>query len=99
MIYKYCRRCGRRLKGEENRARGYGETCFLKARAETEDRLTMLVQPSVFPMECEGTESKAEKQSKTTKTTLDPSPLEKTLSPSSERRLLFTPHTVTPPPV
>ena len=96
MIYKYCRRCGRRLKGEENRARGYGETCFLKARAEAEGRLTMLVQPSVFPMECEGTESKAEKQSKTT---LDPSPLEKTLSPSSERRLLFTPHTVTPPPV
>lgn len=34
MIFKYCRRCGKLLKGEENRKRGYGETCFRKTRAE-----------------------------------------------------------------
>lgn len=30
MMYKYCRRCGRRLVGEENRRRGYGKTCYAK---------------------------------------------------------------------
>ena len=34
MIYKYCRRCGKRLKGEENMARGYGKVCYKKALTE-----------------------------------------------------------------
>ena len=38
MIYKYCRRCGRRLIGEENRLRGYGETCYEKAQREAQAR-------------------------------------------------------------
>ena len=49
MIYKYCRRCGKRLKGEENRARGYGKICFEKARAEA--RRKALVPPETPPME------------------------------------------------
>jgi hypothetical protein len=44
MIYKYCRRCGRRLEGEENRLRGYGETCFLKAQREAQG-----VHPLISP--------------------------------------------------
>ena len=36
MIYKYCRRCGKLLKGDENRLRGYGKTCFEKAQKEAE---------------------------------------------------------------
>lgn len=38
MIYKYCRRCGRRLIGAENRLRGYGETCYAKAQREAQAR-------------------------------------------------------------
>lgn len=49
MIYKYCRRCGKRLKGEENRARGYGKICFEKARAEARRRA--LVPPKTPPRE------------------------------------------------
>lgn len=37
-LYKYCRRCGRELKGMENRLRGFGEICFQKFRAEAEGR-------------------------------------------------------------
>ena len=49
MIYKYCRRCGKRLKGEENRIRGYGKICFEKARAEARRRA--LVPPETPPRE------------------------------------------------
>ena len=45
MIYKYCRRCGKRLKGDENRLRGYGKTCFEKAQKEAEG-LTPLLSPT-----------------------------------------------------
>ena len=34
MIYKYCKRCGKRLKSDENRQRGFGEKCFEKAKME-----------------------------------------------------------------
>lgn len=51
MIYKYCRRCGKVLKGEENRKRGYGKTCFAKARAEAEKDLFLLVTPDRYPIE------------------------------------------------
>ena len=30
-LYKYCLRCGRRLKTEEARITGYGKTCKQKA--------------------------------------------------------------------
>ena len=45
MIYKYCQRCGKRLKGDENRLRGYGKTCFEKAQKEAEG-LTPLLSPT-----------------------------------------------------
>ena len=45
MIYKYCQRCGRRLKSEENGLRGFGETCFKKAKIETKG-LTPLITPT-----------------------------------------------------
>lgn len=30
----YCKRCGRRLKGQESKERGYGPTCFDKIKKE-----------------------------------------------------------------
>ena len=45
MIYKYCMRCGKRLKGEENRLRGYGKICFEKARQEARG-MTPLITPT-----------------------------------------------------
>lgn len=43
MIYKYCQRCGKRLKSEENRLRGYGETCFQKARQEAKGLKPLII--------------------------------------------------------
>ena len=45
-IYKYCRRCGKRLKGEENRIRGYGKTCYEKARQEAQG-MHPLLSPTI----------------------------------------------------
>ena len=45
MIYKYCQRCGRRLKGEENRLRGYGKTCFEKTRQEAQGMTPLIIPP------------------------------------------------------
>ena len=45
MIYKYCQRCGKRLKGEENRLRGYGKTCFEKARQEAQGMTPLITPP------------------------------------------------------
>ena len=45
MIYKYCRRCGRRLEGAENRLRGYGETCFEKAQREAHGMHPLISPP------------------------------------------------------
>ena len=63
MIYKYCRRCGRLLKGEENRKRGFGETCFKKVQAGT-GRKALVPLPLEVPhretAETEQSESKAE---------------------------------------
>lgn len=42
MIYKYCRRCGKRLKGEENRIRGFGRICYEKVKKEVH------VDPLIF---------------------------------------------------
>ena len=50
-LYKYCRRCGKRLKGEENRRRGYGKTCFQHARKSQEDRMHILVPFDTLPIE------------------------------------------------
>ncbi len=33
-IYKFCLRCGRRLKTLENQQRGMGKTCWEKAKTE-----------------------------------------------------------------
>lgn len=33
-IHKYCLRCGRKLKNEEYRVRGYGEVCWKKMQSE-----------------------------------------------------------------
>lgn len=68
MIYKFCRRCGRPLKGAENRERGYGKTCFLKSKAETEKALFLLVPLDTLPIEViteqSAEESKEQEQSK-----------------------------------
>ena len=50
-LYKYCKRCGKRLKGEENRIRGYGKTCFLRVRKEAEKDLRMIVPLGNYPIE------------------------------------------------
>lgn len=34
--YKYCLRCGRKLKTEENRARGMGKVCWQKYQHTTQ---------------------------------------------------------------
>ena len=31
-VYKYCLRCGKRLKTPENQARGMGKTCWEKSQ-------------------------------------------------------------------
>lgn len=46
MMYKYCRRCGRRLKGVANRLRGYGETCYEKSKEEAMRRRNPLISPT-----------------------------------------------------
>lgn len=50
-LYKYCKRCGKRLKGEENRQRGYGETCFKRVQADAKKDLNLLIPPSNYPIE------------------------------------------------
>lgn len=37
--YDKCLRCGRKLKSQENRLRGYGETCWNKVKTEQKKRL------------------------------------------------------------
>ena len=37
--HEYCLRCGRKLKNEEARLKGYGEICYKKMRAERRRRL------------------------------------------------------------
>jgi len=50
-LYKYCKRCGKRLKGEENRLRGFGETCFRRVQSDAQKDLNPLVPPSNYPIE------------------------------------------------
>ena len=50
-FYKYCKRCGKRLKGEENRIRGFGKTCFQRVQAEAQKDLNLLIPPSNYPIE------------------------------------------------
>ena len=52
-FYKYCRRCGKRLKGDENRIRGYGKTCFTKIQSEIQKDMPLLIPPSNYPIEIE----------------------------------------------
>jgi len=42
-LYKYCRRCGKRLEGEENRLRGYGKICYEKAKREAEGMNPLII--------------------------------------------------------
>ena len=44
-LYKYCRRCGKRLKGEENRLRGYGKICYEKAKKEAQGIAPLITPP------------------------------------------------------
>ena len=59
--YKFCRRCGRRLKGEENRLRGFGEICFQKAKIESSG-ITPLLTPTYAQAKREIDRLKAEEQ-------------------------------------
>ena len=37
--YTYCLRCGRRLRGEESRKRGYGKVCWEKRILDNQENL------------------------------------------------------------
>ena len=100
MIYKYCRRCGRRLEGEENRLRGYGRVCYEKTMAEAENRI-VLVHAEHSSIQSENQKTKghleiSQKKEKKTKGARPPH-LEKTLTPTCKKPLLFMPHTPPPP--
>ena len=139
MIYKYCRRCGRRLEGE-NRLIGYGKICLEKAKAE--NPLFVLVPMDRYPIEitseqgeksenlqgsakqgevqqfraeqqsqAESKQENAEQSQEQSKGAgvkekfsseqskgVQPPHLEKTLTPTYKKGLLFTPHTATPTP-
>lgn len=41
-IHKFCLRCGRRLKTEESKLKGYGPICEKKAKNDKQNRLFML---------------------------------------------------------
>ena len=112
MMYKYCRRCGRRLKGEENRRRGYGETCFRKTQSEARANLCIVAPLSNYPIEViTDAEQSDEAQSaeprgrgsreepKSNQNEARPPHLEETLSPSYKKPLLFMPHAATPTPL
>ena len=40
--YGYCKRCGRRLKDDISKERGYGKVCFIKMQQRTSHRLIEL---------------------------------------------------------
>ena len=102
MIYKYCRRCGKRLKGAENRARGFGPVCFEKSRAEQSRALLVPSQLTLFA-EVDQAEQRAKSRAKGKGERREkkqgqgrPPHLEKTLTPTYKMGLLFTPHDLTP---
>lgn len=37
--YEYCLRCGRKLKSEKTRKKGYGDICFNKMKIQQKKRL------------------------------------------------------------
>lgn len=43
--FKYCLRCGRRLKSSENRKRGYGKICYEKAMAKPKGKPLFKILP------------------------------------------------------
>ena len=94
-LYTYCRRCGRRLKGEENRVRGYGEICYLKAQRESETGRLFSTEPREQTEQRES-ESRDRENSNGIQINLDPPHLEKTLTPTYKKALLFRPHTSPP---
>lgn len=117
MIYKYCKRCGRQLKSEENRLRGFGKVCFERARIEAKNEMSLIVPLSNYPIEIDlqpkGEEVKNQQsqkakqsqgeavqilQSQSKKQGGKPPHLEETLTPTSKKPLLFTPHIVPPTP-
>jgi hypothetical protein len=108
MIYKYCRRCGKRLKGEENRARGFGPVCFEKTKREQSRGVLVPSQLTLFA-EVDQAESRAEmharkgraesrKRNSKKESKGRPPHLEKTLTPTYKMGLLFTPPIPTPTP-
>ena len=105
MIYKYCRRCGKLLKGEENRARGFGPICFEKAKREQGQVALVPSQLTLFA-EVDQAEQRAKHkgrgvQRKKTKSREQGRPphLEKTLTPTYKMGLLFRPPMPTPTPI
>ena len=44
--YEYCLRCGRKLRSEETRKRGYGIICFKKMKVNQRNRLFTITQES-----------------------------------------------------
>lgn len=151
-LYKYCRRCGKRLKGEENRIRGYGKTCFEHVRRGEDKGLSVLVLPDALPIEIiyepkdekgKNQQSKAQSKAKARVKSKEiseqeqsqeqgnaqeseqsikakqeskgqskknfqeqeqskgarPPHLEKTLTPTRKKPMLFMPHTATPTPL
>lgn len=135
MIYKYCQRCGKRLKGEENRIRGFGKICYEKARAEAQGLVPLITptraqeQREIKRLKAEEQRARAEaeelsrararlqarseqEQSRASESQsreqdfkenfssrqdkskgVKPPHLEKTLTPTYKKGLLFTPHT------
>lgn len=91
-LYKYCRRCGKRLEGTENRLRGYGETCFKKAQAEAQRVVLVETEPRG------DAQRETKNLSEQIKKTPRPPHLEKTLTPTYKKPLLFRPHTPPIPP-
>lgn len=102
MIYKYCRRCGKRLKGAENRARGFGPVCFEKTRAEQRGASLVPSQLTLFAeVERAGSKQESRPKGKRERRAEEqgkgrPPHLEKTLTPTYKMGLLFTPHDLTP---
>ena len=106
MIYKYCRRCGKRLKGEENRLRGYGKICYAKAQAESKQsplipqQLTLFTEIDKAQRQGAKSQGKAKKKesAKRKQGGGNPPHLEETLTPTQKTALFIIPTALTPYP-
>ena len=75
--------------------RGYGEICFLKAQRESDAGRLISTEPREQTEQRES-ESRDRENSEGIQINLDPPHLEKTLSPTYKKALLFRPHTSPP---